>query len=236
MNKNIMLNWLKHGHVTIPKILLKHYHEIGLNEKQLILLLNVYMSIEEGRVFPTPEQLAKQLPFTVDDCAEMLNQLKKNSLIQICQSVDENGVIYEYYSLDRLWEKLLSFLYVEEQEMLVQREEKKQLNLYTIFEQEFGRPLSPIECEMLSMWLDEDHHSPEIIKAALKEAVISGKLNFRYIDRILFEWKKNGIETLEQAKAFSEKIRGYQQQKTYSPPSSARKKAGTVPAYNWLEQ
>ena len=57
------------------------------------------------------------------------------------------------------------------------------------------------------MWLDEDQHSPEIIKAALKEAVISGKLNFRYIDRILFEWKKNGIKTVEQAKEHGKKFR-----------------------------
>ena len=51
------------------------------------------------------------------------------------------------------------------------------------------------------MWIDDDHHDPVIIKSALREAVISGKLNFRYIDRILFDWKKNGIKTIEQAKA-----------------------------------
>ncbi len=49
------------------------------------------------------------------------------------------------------------------------------------------------------MWMDQDEHDPTIIKAALREAVLSGKLNFRYIDRILFEWKKNGIKTIEQA-------------------------------------
>ena len=57
-----------------------------------------------------------------------------------------------------------------------------------------------MECESLAMWIDEDGQSPDIIKAALSESVISDKLNFRYIDRILFDWKKNGIETLEQAK------------------------------------
>ena len=46
---------------------------------------------------------------------------------------------------------------------------------------------------------DQDQHHPNLIQAALREAVMSGKLNFRYIDRILFEWKKNGIKTVDQA-------------------------------------
>lgn len=231
-----MINWLKHGHLSVPKVLLKHYRDIGLDEKQLVLLLNIYISIDEGRVFPTPEDLAKELSYTLEECAEILSQLIKKGFLQLCQSKDEQGVLYEYYSLDSLWEKLLSFLFVEEEEERKEQKQTNELNLYTIFEQEFGRPLSPIECEMLTMWLDEDHHRPEIIKAALKEAVISSKLNFRYIDRILFEWKKNGIETIEQAKAHGEKIRKYQQQKTYSTPPATRKKAESIPAYNWLEQ
>lgn len=84
---------------------------------------------------------------------------------------------------------------------------KQEGELYQQFEQEFARPLSPIEAETLSMWLDEDKHSAELISAALREAVVSGKLNFRYIDRILFEWKRNSIKTVEEAKAHSERFR-----------------------------
>lgn len=235
MNKNMMIKWMNYGHLSIPKVLLKHYHEIGLNEKQLILLLHVYMAKEEGCVFPTPEDLAKSLSYKVEECSEILNQLLKKGFLELCQSSDDRGVLFEYFSFDCLWEKLASFLFLEEEKMQEKERQTNELNLYTIFEQEFNRPLSPIECEMLTMWIDEDKHQPEIIKAALKEAVISGKLNFRYIDRILFEWKKNGIETVEQAKAYGEKFRKHQQSKSYSSPAP-RKKAAFVPAYNWLEQ
>ena len=53
-----------------------------------------------------------------------------------------------------------------------------------------------MECESITMWLDDDGHSVEIIRAALKEAVIAQKLSLRYIDRILFEWKKKNVKTL----------------------------------------
>jgi DNA replication protein len=108
-------------------------------------------------------------------------------------------------------------------------------DVYTCFEKEFGRPLSPFECETLSMWLDDDNHEPVIIKAALREAVISGKLNFRYIDRILFEWKRNGIKTIEQAKSYGQRFRPHQtQQKENNGGATGQQKS--LPFYNWLEQ
>ena len=45
-------------------------------------------------------------------------------------------------------------------------------------EEEFGRPLSPLECETLAIWQDQDQHDAILIKHALKEAVLSGKLSF----------------------------------------------------------
>ena len=90
---------------------------------------------------------------------------------------------------------------------------------------------NPFECESLSMWIDNDHHDPVIIKSALREAVISGKLNFRYIDRILFDWKRNGIKTIEQAKSHGRNVRQHQKQK--SKVENVQKQA--LPFYNWLE-
>ena len=72
--------------------------------------------------------------------------------------------------------------------------------IFKLFEQEFGRFLSPMECESISMWLDDDGHSVEIIRAALKEAVLAEKMSLRYIDRILFEWKKKNVKTLSMLK------------------------------------
>ena len=36
--------------------------------------------------------------------------------------------------------------------------------------------LSPMESESIAMWLDDDGHSVEIIRAALKEAVLARKV------------------------------------------------------------
>lgn len=69
-------------------------------------------------------------------------------------------------------------------------------NIYTIFEKEFGRPLTPIEFEKINNWLTG--HQEFIIREGLKRAVLAGKLTFRYIDTILLEWKKNNIRTIQE--------------------------------------
>lgn len=81
-------------------------------------------------------------------------------------------------------------------------------DLFTVFENEFVRPLTPMECETISSWLDKDRYPEELVLAALKEAVFAGKVHFRYIDRILLDWKRNRVFTVEQAKEYAQRFRG----------------------------
>src|SRR5699024_1521668 len=76
-------------------------------------------------------------------------------------------------------------------------------DLFLLFEQEFGRPISPFEIETINVWLDEDKMQPHLIKAALRVAVLMGKLNFKYIDRMLREWQKKVISSVKQYKEVS---------------------------------
>jgi DNA replication protein len=81
-------------------------------------------------------------------------------------------------------------------------------NLFSLFEQEFGRPLTPMEIETINGWLDKDRYPEPLIEAALKEAVYAGKLHFRYIDRMLLDWARNRIRTPEEAKEYATRFRG----------------------------
>ena len=65
--------------------------------------------------------------------------------------------------------------------------------IYNIIEAELGRTLSPIEYETIGEWL-ESNISEELIKEALKEAVLNGVGNLKYIDKILHEWTKKGYK------------------------------------------
>ncbi len=231
-NEEKMVQWLEQEYLSIPTFLMSSYKQLGLNEDELILLLQVQSFIQIGNSFPTPTEISNRMTWSTTKCTEQLRALLQRGYITIQEEHDEKSVIHEKYSLKPLWEKVL-FLFLNNSLEKHEQSIKQEFNLYSMFEQEFGRPLSPLECESLSMWIDEDHHDPTIIKAALREAVMSGKLNFRYIDRILFEWKKNGIKTIEQALNHSRKFRQFQNKQRTDENQQEYKR--TIPFFNWLE-
>ena len=53
-----------------------------------------------------------------------------------------------------------------------------------------------MEYEIIGGWLDGEF-TEEVVLLALKEAVYNGVFNLRYIDKILYEWKKKGIHSKE---------------------------------------
>jgi DNA replication protein len=234
MDRERVVEWLEGGSVSIPKVLLKHYADIGLNEIEFLTLLHIHESIGSGNPFPTPIEISNRMSIDGTACSEVLRSLMKRGFLAIEQQ-DVSMMICEKYSLRPLWQKLASLMFETVYEEEEQEREQSETDLYTMFEKEFGRPLSPFECETLSMWIDQDDHEPVIIKAALREAVMSGKLNFRYIDRILFEWKKNGVKTIEQARNQSRKFRQHQQPKQGVSSNEGTRKT-TIPFFNWLEQ
>lgn len=79
-------------------------------------------------------------------------------------------------------------------------------DLYQAFEQETGKPLSPMQIEELKYMLDD--YKPDLILEALREAASQGKANFAYIQAILKRWRQDNLMTVElvrNAKAAREK-------------------------------
>ena len=103
-------------------------------------------------------------------------------------------------------------------------EEKEEIpsNIFSTFETEFGRTLAPMEYEIINSWIDSGY-SEELIIAALKEAVYNGVFKLNYIDKILYEWGKKGIKS----------IQDIEKEKTKFESKKEEKKE--LYDYNWLE-
>ncbi|ARK30349.1 DnaD domain-containing protein [Halalkalibacter krulwichiae] len=234
MDQKLLIKWTTQRQLSIPTLLLKHYKQLGLIEYELVALLQIQSCIDEGDGFPTPELLSERMTLSMNECADMLGRLIRKGFLTLDKKWDEQGVLFEFYTLEPLWAKLIQLLKGEQVTVQEQQKQNDEGSLYKKFEEEFCRPLSPIEAETLSMWLDQDQHASELILAALREAVVSGKLNFRYIDRILFEWKRNGIKTIDQAKAHGEKFRKYNQ--AQSKQTQQKTRTESYPTFSWLDQ
>lgn len=232
MKQQVFMKWAQQKHLSIPHLLLEHYTKLNMNEHDLTVLLHIQSLLDAGDAFPTPQTLSERMSLSLDQCAEIIGTLVRKRLLSIENKQEEDtGVMYEHCSLEPLWASLIHYLEQDSETKVESDQAEKEGQLYQRFEQEFARPLSPIEAETLSMWFDQDQHATELILAALREAVVSGKLNFRYIDRILFEWKKNGVRSPEQARTYSERFRKKIPQERKQPSNQS----ANIPGFHWLE-
>ena len=182
-----MIDLIKNNNMNIPRILLMNYKNFKIGEKELIIL--IYLINENNKIFD-PKSISDNLKYSLTEVLELIGNLSSNDLISI-DVMKNNGIMEEIISFENLYKKL-AYLVVNNNEEV----KEVRTNIYDLFEKEFGRTLSPIEYELINGWL-EANFSEELITCALKEAVFNGVSNLRYIDKILYEWKKTCIENKE---------------------------------------
>ncbi len=174
--------------LVVPKVLLMNYSKLKIDEKALVVL--IYLMNDKTSAF-NPKKISDDLSISVPEILQIIDNLCTSDIISI-ELKKVNDVREEFINLEQLYTKLAYFI-VNEEEVV---ETVKNSNIYDIFEQEFGRTLSPIEYELINGWIEAEF-SEEVIILALKEAVFNGVSNLRYIDKILYEWKKKGLNSKE---------------------------------------
>ena len=167
---------------VINEILIKEIKNLNLSVNELIFL--VYFINADSKKLDI-QNINLHISYTQEEILSTINMLVEKKLIDLVSKKDEGAKLADFISLDGLNEYLLQ---IEKQ-----NNTNDKLDIYSVFEKEFGRTISSFEYEIINAWLDKKF-SKELILLALKEAVYNGVTNFRYIDKILFEWQKNGIK------------------------------------------
>lgn len=230
------MQWINAGQIEIPSLLLKHYRKLSISNDELVLIMQLKARLDQGDYFPDLNEIAKAMNISKNNAFKAVHQLIQKKLLSIETRKDEDGVTVDTYSLNLLWEKLIVLLKQNETEAEEASITEESKNLYSIFEAEFGRPLSPMEMESLVMWVEEDQFSKELIILALREAVLSQVYSFKYIDRILLNWKKKNIRTKEEVEKESQRFRDYSKSKNQARLDDEEDSSGPVPMINWLEE
>ena len=179
-----ILEALKGKYYQIPQILLFNYRKLGLNELELVIIMYI---LNDSDTNYNPKKISNDLDIDVKKVLEVINNLVEKGFLSV-ELIKVNNVRNEVINLDFMYEKL-AFI-------IMKKDTKRETSIFETYETELGRALSPTEYEIINSWLDSDY-SEELILLALKEAVYNGVSNFRYIDRIIFEWAKKGIKNKE---------------------------------------
>jgi len=187
MNNNV-LNLLQDKPIIVPRILFNNYKRLNITEEELIVIMLI---ISLGnKIEYNPDIFVQELNMEKYKVMEIINNLMSKKLLYL-EMIKNGRKMEEYITLSLLYGKLLNIVIETKEEDV-----KIDNSIFSIFENELGRTLSPMEFEQIKEWV-MTYKNEELISSALKEAVLNGVSNFRYIDKILDEWNKKGYKNRE---------------------------------------
>ena len=128
------------------------------------------------------DDIKNKLGFDDDKVFNTFNSLLNKKYIEMDVS-NKNGEVIEKVKLSPFYDRLL----------LNQKVENNNTDILELFESELGRTLGSFEYEMINKWISNGV-SEKIIKDALKEAILNNVRSFNYIDKIIYNWTKEGAK------------------------------------------
>ena len=175
-----MLKYLQDANcIDYSRVLLLRAKELGLSDRECHILLLI-MTLQDMDIKTiTPPLLLEHTTLTSKELDQTLASLIRKKRVH-----NSMGSIY--------LEPLAQFLLTQTD---AKEEEEQSLSVLEIYENEFGRSLSPMEIGYLRTWKKEYGYSDEVLVQVLKESVKSQVLSFRYMEAILQNWSKTGVKS-----------------------------------------
>ena len=172
--------------LVIRRIIINNYKKLNITEEELIILIFI---IDYGVDLEyNPSVFVQELNIDKYKVLELINSLKEKNILTILIKKENKKVSSEYISLQPLYDKIMNIV-MDNKEKQIEIDE----NIYSIFENELGRTLSPLEYEKIKEMVTS--YGQELVVEALKEAVYNRANNLRYIETILSEWNKKGYKS-----------------------------------------
>lgn len=185
MNQVKLNELIQEEKVVLPLYFLRMYKDFNVSLDEFILLAYLY---NKDKIIFNPEKISDDLKSDLFMVMQCISNLEDKGLVSVNTIKNERGIMEEVLNINPLFTKITQKL-VEELNV----KEKEEINIHELVEREFNRRLSPLEHEVIDEW-ERNNFSKELIKEAVREASINGVNNLRYIDKILVDWSKKGIQ------------------------------------------
>ncbi len=193
-------DWQKQGVTLIPNTLINQLHKLKINSDEFVLIVYLLGQLSVVNQVDDIEKISINLGWPQDKIFEVLNSLMQKKYLSIELRPNQEGKQTDHYTLRPLFEFMDQKFYTKDAKDNNQKQTHNLTqSIISNFESEFGRTLSPIEFEKISHWIHKDGFEIDLIKLALREAVIHQAYSLNYIDKILMNWRRKNIQTVQQA-------------------------------------
>ena len=197
-------------------LLLENYKKMKISEDELITIFVIDHLISEGNPFITSDLLSLKMNYDTRTLDKILASLLKKKMLEYVTKGKKTVTTLEPLR-QQLYQEFQLFLSKESEQKKSSKVAKQLENIYSAFEKELGRTLSPVEISKIREWVSFGY-SDEMIINALKDAKANNKKTLRAVDKILLnyqikediqsdgrtsinsDWDKNLEETIKIAK------------------------------------
>lgn len=215
MSNSFLEGLIKDKDYYFKKQMFKIVKDYDLNLNELLLL--VYFLNQDNPILDI--NLIKTVTFFSEkEVLESFTTLSSKGLITVRMNKTSDGKVNETIDLSNVYRAIVSDINLD-------YKSKSKDSIFTTFEKEFGRTLSPMEYEVINEWVKSGMNE-ELIIEALKEATYNGVSNLRYIDKILYEWGKKGFKSKDDVVNHIKKK---------DDNNTSKKDDKVLFEYNWLE-
>jgi len=169
---------------------IESYHRLNITNEEMMLLIHFLSFQQAGEEFPAISAIGQRMNLSERILFDMIQSLIERGFLSIPSYKNAEGKAVEFYSLDPLYQKIESLDQVDKTSRFQEAQATKEGEVFEMIQTEFGRQLSPIEYQQIAEWFSKDHYEPDVVKEALKEAVLNQAYSLKYMDRILLNWAK----------------------------------------------
>ena len=99
-------SYLKAGGTYVSKLVLQYYRHIGLNEKEVMLWMQVNRFIQQGVYFPNMQQISDETGVPSEELYHLLEELVNKKVLAIESAVDQQGRTYDQYNLTLIYRQI----------------------------------------------------------------------------------------------------------------------------------
>lgn len=161
--------------IDFKKLLILKAKKVNISDQECYLLLLIMTMNEIGMKPITPSTIRQLCSWPLSKIDDVLISLVDKHYVQRMKGTLDLKPLYHLLLDNPI------------------KEETKDIDLIAVFENTFGRSLNQMELEIIQSYKTAGYDD-QMILDALNEAVKSGVMNFRYIEKILDNWSKQGVK------------------------------------------
>ena len=204
------------------------YKRLGLNESSYAFLVLFARIIKEKPSDWSLAEITELMTIDAHVCSQIFMSLINDGLLLVESKEDEKGRRSENYSLAPLFLKI-EVLFKNDAD---ERRQHDLESLYTKIEHLFG-VLSPRDIELVQMWMSDDGFDASLIELALAEMQMHDIRSLKYVDKILLDWKRKNIYTVDEAKR---SLIDFRSRMVATNVSNGESTGNPAEYYDWIEK